>query len=1100
MLAKRPRREDNANVLRDPCSDTTTHMFSTIIGDRMKRNQRPTIVTTMLLLMWIAATAATADETDRATDILDTSGIQGGLVVHLGCGDGKFTAALRPNDKYLVHGLDTDAVQVAEAREYIRSRGLYGKVSVDTFDGRRLPYVDNLVNLVVADEPGSVTMEEVMRVLAPLGVAYVKHDGQWQETVKQRPEGIDEWTHYLYNASGNAVSGDRLVGPTRYLKWVAGPLWSRSHEYTPSMAAMVSAGGKIFSIHDDGVRGVTDQRVGDRWMVHARDAFNGLLLWRRPMSDAWGTSEWGGDRNWGTPMAIPRRLVASADRIYLTLGFRSPVTVLDAATGKPIRELDNTQNTDEMVLLGKTLLVRRRKVIPDYSPQASAWNVQLRKGQDLPPASPGDETIAAVNVETGKTLWQFNDARIVTLSLSACNGRVCYHNFEELVCLDLESGKALWRVACPSWPDLVETSGTLVMYEDMVFYAADRGLHAFSATDGELLWKGPRICRTGVRHTADLQIANGLLWSGITPDMPTGNIAKEQSPFAVPVFSGVVLQGLDPRTGQVKRRVDIENLMGEGHHIRCYRSKATDRYLMWPKRGTEFVDIVEGKNHMRTDWLRGECSYGVMPSDGLVFAPPHPCICFPGVKLDGFFAGSAQPVSPVASEDDQRLQRGPAYSIKTISDKSLPGDWPMYRHDVARSGTTPSVVSPHLTTRWKKHVGGKLTQAVIVGGRVLLASVDAHTLYALDADNGRTVWSYVAGGRIDSAPTVSDGRVLFGSHDGWVYCLRASDGELAWRFRAAPVEARLTAMGQLESPWPVLGSLLVQDGVAYVSAGRSSYLDGGMYLYGLDVKTGAVVHHRHLEGPWPDISKDVGRPYGMTGARPDLLTCNGTLLSMGPHEYELNLADHRKFQPDGIGNSLQSHTHLMASSGFLDDTWHDRTFWTHSRSWPGRNVFSAAHVAPKSGQIVVFDESTTYAIKAFMHKTFMSPKHIPGQGYGLIADANDNEPGRNFSRMAPPRWKALVPIRARGLMLAGDTLFLAGCRDVIPKDDPAAAYEGRGESLLWAVSAADGTMIAEYELDAPPVNDGISAAGGKLFISSTGGTVTCLAGRDMDAR
>lgn len=1033
---------------------------------------------------------------DGAEDILAATGLKGGLVVHFGCGDGRLTADLKVGDRYLVHALDADADNVAKARDYLKAKGVYGDVSVMHWAGNRLPYVDNLVNLLVADQLGDVTTDEVMRVLAPLGVAYVKQNGEWQETVKQRLEGIDEWTHYLYNSSGNAVSGDQLVGPTRYLKWVAGPLWSRSHEYTPSLAAMVSAGGRIFSIHDDGVRGITEQRVGDRWVVHARDAFNGLLLWKRPMSEDWGAAAWGGSGNWSTPMSIPRRLVASGDRVYLTLGYRSPVNVLDAATGGLIRELDHTQNTDEMVLIGKTLLVRRRKVIPDYCQEASAWKVQRRAGQKLPPASPGDETITAIDVDTGKPLWQWEDSRIVTLSLSAWKGRVCYHNFGQLVCLDLQAGKELWRADCPSWPDLVETSGTLVMYEDMVFYAADRGTHAFSAAEGELLWKGPRIRRTGIRHTADLQIAGGLLWSGITPDMPTGNIPREISPFAVPEFSGLVLQGLDPRTGQVKRRVNIQELISGGHHIRCYRSKATDRYLMWPKRGTEFVDIVQGRHHTRTDWLRGECSYGVMPSDGLVFAPPHPCICYPGVKLNGFFAASAQPVAPAARDNDPRLRRGPAYSMKTTSDKILPGDWPMYRHDAARSGATASAVALHLATSWKKSVGGRLTQSVVVGDKVLLASVDTHTLYALDGDDGRTVWSYVAGGRIDSAPTISHGRVLFGSHDGWVYCLRASDGQLTWRFRAAPVEARLTAMGQLESPWPVLGSVLVQDGVAYASAGRSSYLDGGMYLYGLDVKTGAVVHRRHLEGPWPDISKDVGQPYAMIGAKADLFTCNGTSLSMGPHEFKMNLADHREFKPHGETNSPMSGLYLMASSGFLDDTWHDRTFWTHSRSWPGRRVFAAAHIAPKSGQIIVFDKFTTYAIKAFMHKNFMSPKHLPGQGYGLIADANDNEPGKNFGRMAPPKWKALVPLRARGLALANDTLFLAGCRDVIPRDDPTAAYEGRGESLLWAVSTSDGRKIAEYQLAAPPVNDGMSAAQGKLYISSTDGTVTCLADRD----
>ena len=50
-----------------------------------------------------------------------------------------------------------------------------------------------------------------------------------------------------------------------------------------------------------------------------------------------------------------------------------------------------------------------------------------------------------------------------------------------------------------------------------------------------------------------------------------------------------------------------------------------------------------------------------------------------------------------------------------------------------------------------------------------------------------------------------------------------------------------------------------------------------------------------MEGPWPDISKDAGRPYAMLGVKPDLFTCNGTSLSMGPHEYKMNLADHRQF-------------------------------------------------------------------------------------------------------------------------------------------------------------------------------------------------------------
>jgi len=95
----------------------------------------------------------------RTPGIVEQSGIKGGLVVCIGVEDPEFLVSLRANDSYMVQGLvvnpssskDYDAMlrKLAKAREYIKSKGLYGKVSVDTWDGERLPYVDNLVNFLV---------------------------------------------------------------------------------------------------------------------------------------------------------------------------------------------------------------------------------------------------------------------------------------------------------------------------------------------------------------------------------------------------------------------------------------------------------------------------------------------------------------------------------------------------------------------------------------------------------------------------------------------------------------------------------------------------------------------------------------------------------------------------------------------------------------------------------------------------------------------------------------------------------------------------------------------------------------------------------------
>ncbi len=130
-----------------------------------------------------AMTSYGSPEEDLAQQIIEASGVEGGLIVHVNCGDGTLTAALRANDSYIVHGLDTNTNNIEQARAYIQSLGIYGEVSVEHWDGNSLPYIDNLVNLVVSESPGTVTIDEVMRVLCQNGVDYIKIGPTWDKTV-----------------------------------------------------------------------------------------------------------------------------------------------------------------------------------------------------------------------------------------------------------------------------------------------------------------------------------------------------------------------------------------------------------------------------------------------------------------------------------------------------------------------------------------------------------------------------------------------------------------------------------------------------------------------------------------------------------------------------------------------------------------------------------------------------------------------------------------------------------------------------------------------------------------------------------------------------
>ncbi len=213
-----------------------------------------TYLAALAFALQLFPTLLTAAPADDARQILQTSGVKGGIIVQLGVRDAALTAALRASKSFQVQGLDTDAARVSTARTALAATGDYGPVSVNQLVGPLLPYVDNTVNLLVAESLGNVTMAEVLRVLVPNGVAMVRQGGDWKKTVKTKDTRLDEWTHYFYNAKGNAASHDSIVGPPERLQWVGSPRWSRHHDRMSSLSAQVTAGGRLFYIMDEGSR------------------------------------------------------------------------------------------------------------------------------------------------------------------------------------------------------------------------------------------------------------------------------------------------------------------------------------------------------------------------------------------------------------------------------------------------------------------------------------------------------------------------------------------------------------------------------------------------------------------------------------------------------------------------------------------------------------------------------------------------------------------------------------------------------------------------------------------------------------------------------
>jgi outer membrane protein assembly factor BamB len=367
----------------------------------------------------------------------------------------------------------------------------------------------------------------------------------------------------------------------------------------------------------------------------------------------------------------------------------------------------------------------------------------------------------------------------------------------------------------------------------------------------------------------------------------------------------------------------------------------------------------------------------------------------------------------------------------------------------------------------------------VAGGKVFAAAVDAHTVYAFSAADGEPAWNYTAGGRIDSPPTIHRGLAIFGSADGSVCCLRASDGALAWRFVAALDGQHVIVCNQLESPWPVSGSVLVHEGQCWFVAGRSSYLDGGMHLFALDPATGRVARQETIFNADKKTGKMTPTPdsHNMPGVLADILATDGANVFL------------RQMNVTSAG--ARAGRHLFSTAGYLDSSWFNRTFWKVG--------------GVQTTGIMVTADDVAYGVEVYSGKGRDTVFKPGAQGYRLAcysltqsASAVDNRPKRRGKTKTGRKvlWQQQVPIRITAMVRTAEKLFVAGSPDVVDPDDPHAAWEGRAGGVLAALDAATGERLSEVKLSAPPTWDGMAAVDGRLFVALTSGELVCLGERE----
>jgi outer membrane protein assembly factor BamB len=982
-----------------------------------------------------------------------------GLLVLLDCADGRAAVRARLDGKYVVQACVADAATLRGLRAEIRQVGAYGPVSAILRSDQSLPYADDMVNVVVAERFGALRasglgIREVLRVLAPYGAALLRgvtrqecaenlaqtgvatvriseEDG-WVRIDKPYPSDMDEWRHRAHDASWTYASGDRRAGPLESIRWIGGEKSIPGRMPSPHM---VSADGRAFFLSSD---------RGRKGFVEARDAFNGMLLWDTPTQEG------------------VRAFVADGARLHV---LKQRVEAWDAASGRKLFAFDTDRLTWPVMLL---------------EPSEGVLVLGCTRGGWL----------GAFEARTGRELWE---AQGLVGSWNAPNtaigaGRVYYlarkpaegeepEGAQVVRVLDLKTGRLLAEWSPPFAPDDVAPF-CLSQYLDGKLTLTSRGkdqtqkartVYVVSASDGKPLWN-TTAAATDVSALGGLLHLDGLFWRLVRGQQPRGH---------------------NPQTGEVMR-----TLPDKLKHVLCGPMVAMGKYVVAGR--NSLTDVTNG-TVWRYTVTRLSCRTSCRIANGLIYYPRHTCACTHGMNGNLAISGVSQLPEEVEPLDaPSRLEKGSAYPEPgDVSPDTLPdgqgSDWPTYRANALRGAVSSTHIPAELRELWTVRVGNSTSAPVIAEGRVLIAAPEEHAVVCLDAQSGARLWTFVAGGRVDSPPTLHEGLVLFGSRDGWVFALRATDGALVWKRRLAPGDRQIVVQEQLESLWPVFGSVLVHDGVLYAAAGRHVDIDGGLWVAALEPTTGRPVWTRNVRNPDHNVEHAISPRLRGEGGINDILR------SDGKHIYISGCFD-KMAMDAGTGAKVAGVTGLPIlstandmlmppSHRFSPSAWGDPTaasiIWTYH---PGpaavgmfwQNYHGADRTAPR------FDTAAKwgYAGDAL---AFDGPRVF---GAGREQDAKRTKlevfgkPGAEA-----PLWLADpkdIPEHLQGVIVAGDTVIVA----LGGVYDDAAAAPPRGRLLFYA--ASDGDETGEIPLPFAPRWEGLAASRGLLYVATDDGRLACF--------
>jgi len=1035
-------------------------MHKSITGSLLRNTQLSLTVSAALAVVTfgdrqIRAAGPSAADVRRATNV--TAGLA--LVL----GDIELPADLAAGGRMLVHWLPIERQRVRRRRQEILKRNLGGRVVIGVMpeDGH-LPHPDRFVNLLVADLDAlgdrAPSHEELMRVLATRGAAYLRSQGQWRAAMKPRNDRIDGWTHRFYDAMGNCVGRDRIAGFPRAVQWQHGPAMEDG-----------CGNGKIPRIAE-GRHVAVDSLSGD---LVCRDAGNGALLWRVPVAQAPNADFAIVDRR--IYLYFDREADEETRRRYR--GGYGPLVAMDLLTGKVAKVYEESLCGGAAKPIEFEADGRRRRENPVPWFVVNGKTIVQAYGPDL----------VVLDRQTGRRRWQKAIDGATWFSPIITGGRVLAAeavlparrgrhdgtgHVRAVAAFDIVDGKQRWRNeqvhpirqvrekdrsfrSRAEFKPMSAAAGLVLLHTSSYQFRAGGSIAVLDVADGRELWRRefqPKELYTQGSQRAVLRGGEVVVLDGL-------------GAFRFDALTGTPLGEPLKMPSNIKRQARRNGA--------CSASRATVDWLIC----NAYLYVGPDRRPQAFFGARGQCGEGVVPAHGLVFVPPASCDC--GDYTRGYQAlAPSVPDKPIA--DAARLTRGDCEETtleSPVAEGALSGPaasaWPIFLGDCRRRSRTNVTLPVPLNERWRVQVAavrsdhlntdrrqserylGALSAPVVGGGLVVVAAPETHRVLAVDASTGKRRWSFAAGGKVDSPPTLTGGLAVFGCDDGAVYALRVADGTLVWRFFAAPTDGVAMHHGHLASAFPLPGSTLVLGNAVVAVAGHHTDI-GGLHCWVLDVATGRPRAQRLILADQPAVVANgvavadadgrgfwIGRQLHLSLSLEDLPSDSG--------------------HPGPVMAFDRNGTRLRFRTGIA------RGGSTHGWKQAMRSGWARAHRIARDGEVAYALIDPTEKER---HPVRAAQTSVLTAGTGSWRDKKILWAASVTELDNKPSYGALVK--------AGGHLYLGG-----------GARDGTS-GFVQVVEAKTGRLFAGHDLPARVTECGLAPAGDCLYVCCEDGTLVCF--------